>query len=293
MLGSICAVTMVVPDLAPMQAAYTAFLGMRVVARGAVSPEDASRWGTPAASGCAYVALMPETGEETCLRFIAAPDLPPAPAFVSFGWNATEITVRDTDALAARLEGSPFRMIGPPANLKGFEWIRAMQVLGPCGECLYLTDVRKDASLAQAKAEIGQVFIVVVGGPDIGALQAFYRSHFSNDVSDSVAIPIGVISNAHKLPADYLHSLALVTLPEGTRIELDQYPPQAAARATLPGHLPPGLAMVSFRVKNFPEHGLLAPPSASDMAPFVGARTACLRGGAGELIELVEEDVLF
>jgi catechol 2,3-dioxygenase-like lactoylglutathione lyase family enzyme len=270
MLGSICSVTTVVRDLDSIEHAYTAFLGMRVEARDKVDAAQAHAWGAPACAGCDILVLRPEIGEATRLRFIADPHAGTCAPFTSHGWNATEITVRDTDILAARLADSPFRIIGPPANLKGFETIRAMQVLGPAGECLYLTDVRADASLAQASAEVGQVFIVVVGGPDIDALSAFYGKHFTNEMSDPVAVPIGVINAANHLPADTRHKLGLLRLPDGTRIELDQYPRGTGPRATVPGHLPPGMAMVSFRVERLPE-------------AFAGA--TCARGAAGELIE--------
>jgi hypothetical protein len=269
LLGSICAVTTVVPDLGPIEQAYTDYLGMRVIARGEVSAATAESWGAPLTAGCRFISLVPEIGEATCLRFIEDAAAGACAPFVSHGWNATEITVRDTDALAVRLEGSPFRIIGPPANLTGFEWIRAMQVVGPAGECLYLTDVGGDASLAQPTAAVGQVFIVVAAGPDIDALTAFYRDRFPNDVMDPVEIPIGVISRANGLPADTRYKLGLVTLPEGTRIELDQYPPCAGPRPVVPGHLPPGMAIVSFRLDD-------------------GA-ARCIRGAAGEIIELCSE----
>ncbi len=271
-LGAIRAVTLTVPALDPVEQAYTNWLGHRVVARGLVSAAAAASWGAPAAAGCRVLVLAPELGDETVLRFIEDPRAGTAPAFVSHGWNATELTVRDTDGLAARLAGSPFTIIGPPANLTGFDWIRAMQVLGPGGECLYLTDVGGDAGLAQARGRVGQVFIVVCGGADVAAMAAFYRDRFGADVSAPVQVPIGVINRAHGLPAGTRHGLALVTLPGGTRVELDQYPAAASARAVRSGHLPPGVSMVSF----------------------AAADGGCVTGAAGELIELVgKEAVLF
>jgi len=267
MLGSISAVTTVVHDLGSIERAYTRYLGMRVMARGKVSSAQAHAWGAVSCAGCDTLTLAPAIGEATTLRFIADPAAGSCAPFTTFGWNATEITVRDTDALAERLANSAFRIIGPPANLKGFEHIRAMQVIGPAGECLYFTDVHADEALAQASAEVGQVFIVVVGGPDIGALSAFYASRFGNDISAPVDVPIGVINTANRLPADTRHKLAIMTLPDGTRIELDGYPPCTGPRATVPGHLPPGMAIVSFRVDDRTE-------------------AACIRGAAGEMIEL-------
>jgi hypothetical protein len=271
MLGSICGVTTVVPDLDQVEHAYTRYLGMRVASRGKVGAAQAQSWGAPACAGCDTLTLVPEIGEETSLRFIADPAAGTCAPFTTFGWNATEITVQDTDALAGRLAASPFRIIGPPANLKGFESIRAMQVLGPAGECLYLTDVRAESSLAQARSAVGQVFIVVVSGGDIDSLCAFYTAHFSNEVSAPVEIPIGVISTANGLPADTRYKLGLVTLSGGTRIELDEYPPGTGPRPTQPGHLPPGMAIVSFSL---------------DPATVRYKESICIRGAAGEIMEL-------
>ncbi len=288
MLGSICAVTIVVPDLAPIEQAYTQFLGMRVLARGDVPEAAAQAWGAPLITRCRFITLVPEIGDATCLRFIEDRAAGTCDAFVTHGWNATEITVRDTDALAARLADSPFRIIGPPANLTGFDWIRAMQVLGPAGECLYLTDVGGDASLAQPSADVGQVFIVVVGGPRIDDLLGFYRAHFPNEVMDPVEIPIGVINHANNLPEGHRHKLGLVTLPEGTRVELDQYPPCAVTRRVVDGHLPPGMAMVSFRVAELPGDAGRVSTTEEGLLPRAGGARVCLVGAAGEIIELCE-----
>jgi hypothetical protein len=283
-LGAIRAVTITVPALDPVEQAYTTWLGHRVMARGTVSAGCAALWGAPAAQGCRVLVLAPEVGEETYLRFIEDPQAGTAAPFKTFGWNATELTVRDTDGLAAKLAGSPYSVIGAPANLTGFEWIRAMQVLGPAGECLYLTDVGRDGDLAHARAGVGQVFIMVCAGPDILAMADFYRERFGAEVSDLVTVPIGVINRAHALPAGTRHGLALVTLPGGTRVELDQYPVTATQRVVRPGHLPPGVSVVTCGAAGaFAER--------SDMPPFGGHGVRCVIGAAGEFIELVEEAV--
>ena len=242
-----------VPALDPIEHAYTLYLGMRVAARGSIDPAQAQAWSAPACAGCRTLTLVPEIGQATSLRFIEDAAAGTCPPFTTHGWNATEITVRDTDALAA--------------NLKGFEWIRAMQVLGPAGECLYLTDVGADATLAQASGPVGQIFIVVVGGADIDAIAGFYGAHFPNEISAAVEVPIGVINRANGLPPEARHKLAILKLPGGTRIELDQYPPCTGPRPVVPGHLPAGMAIVSFAVDPVPA-------------------TSILRGAAGEIVEL-------
>jgi len=245
--GAICGVTFTVPSLAPIEHAYTRYLHMRVRSRGHVGASAAASWGMPPIATCPMLTLVPEIGEQNFLRFIEDPEAGVCPAFTTHGWNAAELTVRDTDALAATLAESPFTIIGPPRNLTGFEWIRAMQVLGPAGECLYLTDVGADPGLAAPRCRVGQVFIAVVGGPDLAALAEFHGTRFGNAVSAPVSVPIGVLNRANRLPADRRHGLALVTLPDGTRVELDHYPETTRPRPCLAGHLPPGMSMVSFQ----------------------------------------------
>jgi len=266
MLGPIRAVTITVPALDPIEQAYTRYLHMRVAARGTVGARRAAAWDAPGIAACRMLTLLPEIGDQTCLRFVEDPVAGLVPPFTTFGWNATELTVRDPDAIAASLTDSPFKIIGPPRKLKGFEWITAMQVLGPAGECLYLTDVSADASLAPASCAVGQVFIVVAGGPDIAAMSEFYASRFGCSVSAPVRVPISVVNMANGLAPEQRHDLALVTLPGGTRIELDQYPACTVQRPTRAGHLPPGMAIVSFA--------------------FAGL-SVCVTGAAGERIELI------
>lgn len=287
-LGRIRAVTYTVPDLQSIEETYTRWLRYRVVARGEVPAAVAASWGAPAMSGCAFATLAPESGEDTYLRFIHDPLAGDWHALKTHGWNVSELVVRDVDALAVSLAESPFRIIGPPASLQRFPMIRAMQVLGPCGECLYFTQVGDGSGLdlAQAESLVGRVFIVVAGGPDLLALFATYAI-FENDVDPPVATRVRVISLANDLPLDTEHAHGLIKLGEGTLIELDRYPDATRPRATRAGALPPGMAMVSFDIDDL---GVAEPigPIAPALLPHGESRAAVLRGAAGELIELVE-----
>ena len=62
--------------------------------------------------------------------------------YTTYGWSASELIVQDVDQLADDLADSPFEIIGPPKNLSFTDDIRAMQVLGPANEILYLTQVK-------------------------------------------------------------------------------------------------------------------------------------------------------
>jgi hypothetical protein len=289
-LGAIRAVTHTVPNLESIEQAYTRGLGYRAVDRGSVPAAVAHAWRAPAVAGRAYLTLEPESGEAVHLRFIECPAAAGWRALTTHGWNATELVVEDVDALAARLGGSgAFRLIGAPRSLTRFPTIRAMQVLGPAGECLYLTQIGAGTTLqlAVARSFVGRVFIVVAGGSDLEAMFAVYAG-FANAIDPPVATPVAVISQANGLPVETLHRHGLVKLPGGSLIELDAYPAVTRPRATAPGELPPGMAIVTFTCDGL-RRGARAAPVAAGLLRGVGVG-AMLKGAAGELIELVEAD---
>ena len=242
-------VTFAVDDLARATAPYLDLLEHKEVASGTVSLAEARRWQAPRVAGLAYRTLAPASGEPVHLRFIEQNAGPNVPAMTSHGWNATEIVVQQVDLLAARLEAhGAFDIIGPPRSLTRFPMIRAMQCLGPSGECLYFTEIGPGSGLdlAPALSPVGRVFIVVAGGADVDRMMMAY-SEFDNETDPPVATPVAVISQANGLPLDTCHPHGLVKLAEGTMIELDGYPSTTRARSISPGYLPPGMALVSVR----------------------------------------------
>ena len=287
-LGTICAVTYAVPDLGAIKDAYCGELGYRVAARERVREDQARAWAAPRAAGRNMLVLAPESGEPVFLRFIEAPYARGWQALKTFGWNATEFVVQDVEALARRVgNGHAFKIIGEPRGLTRFPMIRAMQVIGPAGECCYFTQVGEGSGLdlAEARSFVGRVFIVVAAGPDADVLFAPYAM-FANAHDAPVATPVRVISAAHDLPEDTLHRHGLVRLSRGTLIELDAYPASATQRAAPEGELLPGMAMVSFEVEELPAVPFIA-ASARAQLPGDACEAACLRGAAGEWIELV------
>ena len=268
-LGAIRQVLTVVADVGAVAGVYADVLGYRTISQAPVREDEARWWKAPAMAGRRSVTLGPASGEPVHLRFVESPSAKGWKALTTHGWNATEIVVQDVDALSARIAASPaFRIIGPVKGLTRFPMIRAMQVLGPAGECLYFTEVGQGSGLdlAPALSFVGRVFIVVAGGRDVNEMFRAYAG-FGNVVDPPVSTPVGVISSANGLPPETLHPHGLIKLPEGTMIELDGYPDVTRPREVAPGELPPGMAMVSF-----------AAPGAMLM-----------RGAAGEVIELVEE----
>lgn len=286
-LGAVRAVTYAAPDLRAIEAAYVGDLGYIVAAHGRVPRTQARAWGAPAVEGSPMLTLGPASGEAVYLRFVESADACGWRALETLGWNATEFVVQDVEALADRLRSGAFEIIGPPARLTRFPMIRAMQVIGPAGECCYFTQIGRDSGLdlAQALSFVGRVFIVVAAGLDVDALYESYAG-FDNPIDPPVATPVRVISKAHGLPADTLHRHGLIKLPGGTLVELDEYPSSAAPRVNAEGALPPGMAVVSFDADTLGGRRFIGPPAPSAL-PGTNRVAACLRGVAGEIIELI------
>ncbi len=292
MLVSIVAVTIAVPDLQAIEAAYSQHLHYQVVERGEVSRELAEAWQAPKVEARKYLLMRPASGEPVYLRFVEAPRDTHYQPLRTHGWNATEILVEDPDRLAEQLAKSPFKIIGPPRPLTMNPKIRAMQVVGPANELLYLTRIPPGGSLfnlGSARSWVDRTFIVVVGGPDMRAMQAFYRDVLGMPVTDASPSVVGIINDAYQRPADASTPLAIARLPQSFLIEIDEYPPEATPRVPRSGELPPGMAMVSFAVESLGERTLpwVVPPQPRAAAPYAGRSVGLLRGAAGELLEIV------
>lgn len=293
MLGRISIVTITTPDLPAAAAAYQRYLGYRVADDRALGRDVARGWGRPSLAGQRCLLMEPESGAETYLRFVQGPDYPDYEPLACVGWNAAEIIVRDVDALAARLAGSPFRVIGPPADLSFSDKIRAMQVVGPAREVLYLTQIKERLAAfdtPEATSDVDRVFIVILGGASLEGLQDYYHQQFGVARAPVMPSVVSVLSARYGLPRDFRHPIAALQIGGQCYIEADEMPAGVAPRPCSPGQLPPALAMVSFEIDRLPESLSSAPGPAQAVAglPYAGRRARTCVGATGELIELIE-----
>jgi hypothetical protein len=293
MLGRISTVTITTPDLPVAVAAYQRCLAYRVVADGALGRDVARMWGRSSLAGRRCVMMEPDSGAETWLRLVQGPAYTDYEPLGCVGWNAAEIIVRDVDALAGRLAGSPFRVIGPPADLSFSDKIRAMQVVGPAGEVLYLTQIKERLAAfdtPEAASDVDRVFIVILGGTSLDALQDYYHEQFGIARAPVMPSVVSVLSARFGLPRDYRHPIAALQIGGQCYIEADQMPIQASARPCAPGQLPPAIALVSFEIRHLPDPlpSALAPALALPGLPYGGRRACTCIGATGELVELIE-----
>lgn len=293
MLGRISTVTLTTPDLRTSTAAYQRYLGYRITDDGAVGRDTARSWGRSALASARAVLMEPESGADTYLRFVEGPAYVEFEPFTCLGWNAAALIVEDVDRLADELRGGPFRIIGPPGIHSSSDQGRAMQVVGPAREVLTLTQVPSKRSAGgppDAACFVDRVFMVILGGGSLDALQDYYHSQHGLARVPETSSVMPAMSNVYGLPADHQHAIATLQVPGQCYIEVDRMPEQARPRPCLPGQLPPGLSMVSFEVDRLPPAlpGSLGEAHRSAPLPYSGRRACTCVGAVGELIELIE-----
>lgn len=287
--------TITTSDLAGVERDYGRWLKYAVRERGRVTAALAASWGAPQVAGKRYILMSPDGSPDVFIRAIEQRNLPAHDPLTTWGWNAIEIIVDDPDAIYAELRGSPFKVIGEPAQLSGYPSIRAFQVLGPSNEVIYLTAETGDRSrsiLPPPQGAIDRIFIMVVAGPDIEALLKFYAEKFMLTPGTPRQRPVGVLQRAQGLGHEATFPLTTARLVQrGNLIEFDGYPPPTTARPRKAGELPPAIALTSFAVRDLDALTLpwLTPPAVQQGLAYGGKRAASVLGPAGEIVELIEE----
>lgn len=267
-LGPALSATIVTRDLDHSIAAYTQHLDQRVLCEGPLDADEADVLGWPGLAGNRTAWLGNALGEPW-LRLLESPQATAQKPFTHYGWLSLEIAVADCDALGERLANSPFDIIGQPADLAMSDAIRAMQVVGPSGEVLYLTQVKRPVppfELPMARCSVDRLFIPVMLCPDRSAARNHYEQ-LSGNAGMEFDTLVTVINRALGLPMDTQHPVAVLQLAGDTLIEMDQVPglEPAPFSQTQP---PSGIAFIHF------QHD--GPP----LGPLTGA--------AGERIELIQ-----
>ncbi len=255
--GPLAHATLLVSDAAPLVQAYSVF-GLVARGGGAVSAEQAAAWGQDGLAGSRVTWLAPQGGPPL-LRLIECPAATPRPTRFGHGWLALEILVREVDALAAPAQAAGFDVVGPLADLEMSPMLRAMQLVGPAGEMLYLTQVKGplppfdlplSAALPAAQA-IGPLFIGVMSTPSRAAalaacapLQPASTLQFETKVS--------VLNRAFGHEISRRWPLATVALAGQCLLEIDEVNDAALVEQPRVGVLPAGLAWLSLRASGGP-----------------------------------------
>jgi catechol 2,3-dioxygenase-like lactoylglutathione lyase family enzyme len=291
------AATLTVADVARSEALYRDWLFYDTVESGVLATDLAVSWGAAQSAGKPYVVMQPKSGAEIYLRFVQDDPHPDYQPLKTYGWAAIEICVEDVLKVNERMLDSPFEVIGPPRELDGMPAIFPMQVQGPDGEIVYLTQIRDDLpmyDLPRATSLIDRQFIHVCAVSDLTGTLNWCQDKLGLSFGRDMAIVYTMLANAFHVPHDNTFTIATLTHDRDVFFEFDQMPPAACARPAWSGRLPQGVAISTIIVPDFAERmrthagWLITPPAPHLGEIYKGKRAATMRGPDGILFELVE-----
>jgi hypothetical protein len=284
-LGRVASATVLSAALESACESYARALHLAVLHWTVLTPTIAAHLDLPELAGarCAWLGTV---GQAPWLRVIEAPAALPAVPLRRHGWLAIEVLVGNVDALVAALPSS-WIVLGPPADLDVSPDIRASQVLGPCGEMYYLTEVNAPVppfDLPQTTALVDRPFIVVLSTPSRERTQAAWEA-----LADRLALAfhtrITVLNRELGRALGERYPVAVLQFREQCLVEIDEVelPPFDASQRVL------GMHLVSIVIDSL-ERRIegLGPVHAVDGPGYGGARTALWRGPCGERVELIE-----
>lgn len=289
------AATITISDLNRTVENYAKYFDYAVVDEGKITPDLAKSWDAPATDGARYAIMQPSSNAKIYIRFVEQPAHPDYTPLRSYGWNCIEICVEDVLATNARMEASPFEIIGPPREIDGLPAIYPMQVKGPDGEIVYLTQIRDDLpayDLPRAAAPIDKLFIFVMGCSDLDASMTWMEKHIGVQKGRDMEIVYTMLAGAYGTPMEELHRIATMIDGRDVFLEMDQYPDNAVVRQRHEGMLPPGFAVATLWTPNLDAlpGPWLTPPQERSGPVYQGRRAATIKDLDGALIEMVEGD---
>ena len=286
-LGRITAVTITTPDLDKVIDIYSKYLGYRFISSTRVSGEQAKIWDAENIENSKMIFMSPESSNDFFFRFIEQDVDEDYVPFGTYGWNAAELIVKDVDRSAEKLIGSPFEVIGEPADLSFTDQIRAMQIMGPSREVIYLTQFKSkldEFDSPSPRCDIDQTFIVILAGENLDDMQTFLNERLYIKKAEPMQSRIRAISKVFDLPEDTKYKSASLAIGDQSLIELDEMPSKAGPRAVRPGYLPSGISIVSFIAY---DSSLIDKTYDSNIPSFEKARASTIKGSSGELIEII------
>lgn len=215
-------VTLIAPELDAACIAYREQLGLEVSVRGMLEPDLAGVLGLSDLAG-QPVAWLANRAGECILRLVEDPQAKRVAPTFRHGWLSLEVLVADVDAVVSGLR-APFRILRPPADLELSSAIRASQILGPCGEMLYLTAIKETVlpfDLPMSDERVSHTFIGVISSPSRATSLAAWAA-LAGHPGWSFDKKITVLNDAFGRDLADRYPVAVVPLPGQTMVEIDE-----------------------------------------------------------------------
>ncbi|WP_371189401.1 hypothetical protein [Thalassotalea maritima] len=277
-----------------MSQTYSQQLGFQLVQALVVSPQQAMFWQQPNLAGNRMHILAASNGH-SWLRLVEDKHAPYDNALLRPGWMSLEINVRDVDAIAKRLT-SGFEIISPPAYLQLSNAIKAMQVQGPMGEVLYLTQIDSPVppfELPMTEADIGDLFIPVLATTNREHTLGFYQRLHDADQGLMFDTKITALSKARNNPLEHQYPVATLQLKGQTLLEIDEISDEQLSSLS-DTRLPSGIAMVTIATEDIELLSEKLDRPIIDLDNHYqghycdNCRALFVQGTAGEWIEFIE-----
>ena len=280
-------VTLIAPDLDAACVAYREQLGLTIAAHETLASDLAEVLDLSDLAG-RPVAWLANPAGESILRLIEDPQAQVLAPTFRHGWLSLEVLVADVDALVSDLH-APFRVLRPAADLELSAAIRASQVLGPCGEMLYLTSIKAPVppfDLPMSDERVSHTFIGVMSTPNRAASQAAWAA-LSGQPGWAFDTKITVLNDAFGKDLASRYPVAVVPLPGQAMVEIDEVelPPQAAS--SKPPKRFAGQHSIALQLPALPDDLASAGWKQIADVQMGDARHVGLTGPAGEHVQLV------
>lgn len=290
LLGPVVGATLLAPHLKFASHSYQSGMGYTLIREEVVTQALCDLWNAPKLLNNPIHILAAANGD-AWLRIVEDRSCVATMPLKTQGWMALEVNVADVDVIRAEIDTKVFKIIGEPAYLQISDAIKAMQVIGPCDEVSYITQIDKPVppfELPMTKARTGSLFIPVLCTQNRDASLAFYEA--LNQVTGiKFDTKVTVLNNAWGLDIAHQYPVATLQLGGNCLFEIDQVP-DAQPSVQNPGSLPSGIAMITCMVDDieFAAKQLSLPISQVCNAYYPTSQVVLATGPAGELIELVE-----
>ncbi|WNC72153.1 hypothetical protein RGQ13_18835 [Thalassotalea psychrophila] len=284
-LGPMIGATLVCADIDVVITAYRQSFAMTEYSRTTISEQQAAFWQSSKLAGNTQVILQSPSSSKW-LRIIEDKDATSPTPLSRYGWMSLEVNVADVEQTATKITDN-FSVLGKPANLELSDAIKAMQVAGPVGEVLYLTEIKAAVppfELPFTDAELDRLFIPVLKAPNRANSLAFYEGiNQHNGISFNTKIT--VLNRFFNIDINHQYPVATIQFNGESLIEIDEVTTGEHHKDKC---LPAGIALVTMQAKNIPaDYQPLAAMTVENDPYYGNGEVRLYKGKAGELLEIM------
>jgi catechol 2,3-dioxygenase-like lactoylglutathione lyase family enzyme len=226
--------TLAVGDLDAAVEGYRAGLGLRPGTATALPADGRLAALLPQLAGARSTVLTPPGYDGPgVLRLAEVPGIPAPAPLTTLGWAAAEYLVADVAEACTRAREAGWRLLADPGAVGSGGGLQAVQVAGPAGEAIYLTQVNEPPpgfDLPQARGPVGPIFIAVVASAALETARASIENGLGARRVTDHPLSVRALNAALGLTTGTRHRVSTVQLAGQSALEVDQYPAGTPSR---------------------------------------------------------------